>query len=144
MPGAPFLFGGASSLSQGLSLPDRVMSSQLRVLCKQHPSLVVELSKPLLEFSGTVSNIQTKEDLFIHVVRRYLHVPETFPPSPNCPLVLFPPGNLNSFLNSLSFPEPARLHVHLGCCATKRGGANNYVPWISYRAGPWNSRRSTQ
>ncbi|KAG8145724.1 putative Protein KIAA0415-like protein [Naja naja] len=46
----------------------RVMSSQLQVLCKQHPSLVVELSKPLLEFSGTVSNIQTKEDLFIHVV----------------------------------------------------------------------------
>ncbi|KAL7979280.1 hypothetical protein Chor_015304 [Crotalus horridus] len=45
-----------------------VMGSQLRVLCKQHPSLVVELSKPLLEFSGTVSNIQTKEDLFIHVV----------------------------------------------------------------------------
>uniref|UniRef100_A0A670YIW3 Adaptor related protein complex 5 subunit zeta 1 n=1 Tax=Pseudonaja textilis TaxID=8673 RepID=A0A670YIW3_PSETE len=46
----------------------RVMSSQLQALCKQHPSLVVELSKPLLEFSGTVSNIQTKEDLFIHVV----------------------------------------------------------------------------
>ncbi|KAM6424332.1 AP-5 complex subunit zeta-1 isoform 2-T2 [Liasis olivaceus] len=46
----------------------RVMSSQLQVLCRQHPSSVMDLSKQLLEFSGTVSNIQTKEDLFTHVV----------------------------------------------------------------------------
>ncbi|KAH0631990.1 hypothetical protein JD844_019961 [Phrynosoma platyrhinos] len=46
----------------------RVMSSQLPVICKLHPSLVVELSKPLLEFSGTVTNIQNKEDIFTHVV----------------------------------------------------------------------------
>ncbi|XP_033023287.1 AP-5 complex subunit zeta-1 [Lacerta agilis] len=46
----------------------RVMSSQLSVLCKLHPSLVVELSQQLLEFSGTVTNIQTKEDLYTDVV----------------------------------------------------------------------------
>ncbi|XP_062999327.1 AP-5 complex subunit zeta-1 [Elgaria multicarinata webbii] len=46
----------------------RVMSSQLPCLCRRHPSLVAELSKPLLEFSGTVTNIQSKEDIFTHVV----------------------------------------------------------------------------
>ncbi|XP_036597134.1 AP-5 complex subunit zeta-1 isoform X2 [Trichosurus vulpecula] len=46
----------------------RVMSSQLLVLCKLHPSLVVELSKELLEFTGTISNIHSKEDIFTNVV----------------------------------------------------------------------------
>ncbi|XP_060116802.1 AP-5 complex subunit zeta-1 [Heteronotia binoei] len=46
----------------------QVMGAQLPVLCKRHPSLVVELSKPLLEFSGTVTNIQNKEGIFTHVV----------------------------------------------------------------------------
>ncbi|XP_043828021.1 AP-5 complex subunit zeta-1 isoform X3 [Dromiciops gliroides] len=46
----------------------RVMSSQLLVLCKLHPSLVVELSKELLEFTGTISNIYSKENIFTNVV----------------------------------------------------------------------------
>ncbi|XP_074137314.1 AP-5 complex subunit zeta-1 isoform X2 [Sminthopsis crassicaudata] len=46
----------------------RVMSSQLLVLCKLHPSLVVELSKELLEFTGTISNIHSKENIFTNVV----------------------------------------------------------------------------
>ncbi|KAL8175109.1 UNVERIFIED_CONTAM: AP-5 complex subunit zeta-1 [Gekko kuhli] len=46
----------------------QVMGAQLPILCKQHPSLVVELAKPLLEFSGTVTNIQSKEGIFTHVV----------------------------------------------------------------------------
>ncbi|NXU73282.1 AP5Z1 protein, partial [Oreotrochilus melanogaster] len=46
----------------------RVLSSQLVVLCKLHPALIVELSSEILEFSGTVSNIQDKEALFIHLV----------------------------------------------------------------------------
>ncbi|XP_048351219.1 AP-5 complex subunit zeta-1 [Sphaerodactylus townsendi] len=46
----------------------QVMGAQLPVLCKRHPSLVVELSSPLMEFSGTVTNIQTKEGIFTHVV----------------------------------------------------------------------------
>lgn len=49
--------------------PGRVMSSHLPALCMRHPSLVVELSKELVEFSGTVTNIESKEDIFTHVVR---------------------------------------------------------------------------
>ncbi|KAM9261428.1 AP-5 complex subunit zeta-1 isoform 2-T2 [Cariama cristata] len=46
----------------------RVLSSQLVMLCKLHPALIVELSTEILEFSGTVSNIQNKETIFTHVV----------------------------------------------------------------------------
>lgn len=46
----------------------RVFSSQLMVLCKRHPALIVEQSKELLDFCGTVSNIKNKEGFFIHVV----------------------------------------------------------------------------
>lgn len=46
----------------------RVFSSQLLVLCKLHPSVIVEQSKELLEFCGTVTNIQSKEDFFTHIV----------------------------------------------------------------------------
>ncbi|NXO58554.1 AP5Z1 protein, partial [Aramus guarauna] len=46
----------------------RVLGSQLVMLCKLHPALVVELSTEILEFSGTVSNIQNKEAIFTHVV----------------------------------------------------------------------------
>ncbi|XP_030067012.1 AP-5 complex subunit zeta-1 [Microcaecilia unicolor] len=46
----------------------RVMSSQLLSLCKLHPSVIVEQSKELLEFSGTVTNIQNKETFFTYVV----------------------------------------------------------------------------
>uniref|UniRef100_A0A8C0FDV0 Adaptor related protein complex 5 subunit zeta 1 n=1 Tax=Bubo bubo TaxID=30461 RepID=A0A8C0FDV0_BUBBB len=35
----------------------RVLSSQLVVLCKLHPALVVELSTEILEFSGTVTHL---------------------------------------------------------------------------------------
>ncbi|XP_072337054.1 AP-5 complex subunit zeta-1 isoform X2 [Scyliorhinus torazame] len=46
----------------------RVFSSQLRVLCKQYPPLIVEQSKELLEFCGAVCNIINKENFFTHVV----------------------------------------------------------------------------
>ncbi|XP_009991986.1 PREDICTED: AP-5 complex subunit zeta-1 [Chaetura pelagica] len=46
----------------------RVLSSQLVVLCKLHPALIVEQSTEILEFSGTVSNVQNKEVIFTHMV----------------------------------------------------------------------------
>ncbi|XP_074866578.1 AP-5 complex subunit zeta-1 [Carettochelys insculpta] len=46
----------------------RVLGSQLVRLCKLHPSLVTQLCKELLEFSGTVSNIRNKEEIFTSVV----------------------------------------------------------------------------
>ncbi|NWX17958.1 AP5Z1 protein, partial [Aegotheles bennettii] len=46
----------------------RVLSLQLVMLCKLHPALIVELSTEILEFSGTVSNIQNKEAIFTHLV----------------------------------------------------------------------------
>ncbi|XP_043945428.1 AP-5 complex subunit zeta-1 [Protopterus annectens] len=46
----------------------RVFSSQLLVLCKLHPFVIVEQSKELLEFCGTVTNIQSKENFFTHIV----------------------------------------------------------------------------
>lgn len=46
----------------------RVLSSQLLVLCKLKPSLVVELSRELLEFVGSVSSIRNRASMFTCVV----------------------------------------------------------------------------
>ncbi|XP_029333759.1 AP-5 complex subunit zeta-1 isoform X2 [Mus caroli] len=45
-----------------------VLSSQLLVLCKLKPSLVVELSRELLEFVGSVSSIHSRASVFTCVV----------------------------------------------------------------------------
>ncbi|XP_014726035.1 PREDICTED: AP-5 complex subunit zeta-1 isoform X2 [Sturnus vulgaris] len=55
----------------------RVLGSQLAVLCRLRPALVVELSTEILEFSGAVSNIQSKEAIFTHMawaIGEYLSV----------------------------------------------------------------------
>lgn len=52
------------------SLSSRVLSSQLVMLCKLHPALILEVSKEILEFTGTVSNIQNMEPIFTHMVSR--------------------------------------------------------------------------
>ncbi|KAM9291234.1 AP-5 complex subunit zeta-1 isoform 2-T2 [Morus bassanus] len=70
----------------------RVLSSQLVMLCRLRPALVVELSKEILEFSGTVSNIQNKEAIFSHVS---VHVPvqdEDICAEPCCHLCLLRRG----------------------------------------------------
>ena len=46
----------------------RVMSSQFLVLCKRHPSLVVELAKELLEFVGSGSGVRGGGHMLTSVV----------------------------------------------------------------------------
>ncbi|XP_041634490.1 AP-5 complex subunit zeta-1 isoform X2 [Cheilinus undulatus] len=46
----------------------RVFSSHLLRLCKLHPSLVVDQSHELLEFSGATANVYSKEEVYTHVV----------------------------------------------------------------------------
>ncbi|NXF16725.1 AP5Z1 protein, partial [Rhodinocichla rosea] len=45
----------------------RVLGSNLAMLCGLRPALVVELSTEILEFSGAVSNIHSKEAIFTHM-----------------------------------------------------------------------------
>ncbi|KAM9390860.1 AP-5 complex subunit zeta-1 [Salvelinus alpinus] len=59
------LFHSHCPLAVSLS---RVFSHHLLKLCKIHPSLVVDQSRELLEFAGTTTNINSKEDLYTHVV----------------------------------------------------------------------------
>ncbi|NXO29030.1 AP5Z1 protein, partial [Cisticola juncidis] len=46
----------------------RVLGSQLAVLCGLRPALLLDLSSEILEFSGAVSNLQSKEPIFTHMV----------------------------------------------------------------------------
>ncbi|XP_036408576.1 AP-5 complex subunit zeta-1 isoform X1 [Megalops cyprinoides] len=46
----------------------RVFGTHLLVLCKLHPSLIVDQSRELLDFAGTTANIYSKEDLYTHMV----------------------------------------------------------------------------
>lgn len=57
-----------NTASQGPRFPHRVLSSQLLVLCKMKPSLLVELSRELLEFVGSVSSIRSRTSMFTSVV----------------------------------------------------------------------------
>lgn len=45
-----------------------MFSRHLLLLCKLHPSLVVDQSHELLEFAGTTANVYSKEEIYTHVV----------------------------------------------------------------------------
>uniref|UniRef100_A0AAY4BUM4 AP-5 complex subunit zeta-1 n=1 Tax=Denticeps clupeoides TaxID=299321 RepID=A0AAY4BUM4_9TELE len=46
----------------------RVFSAHIRTLCKLHPSLLIDQSRELLDFAGSVSNISSKKELYTSVV----------------------------------------------------------------------------
>ncbi|MFT7798047.1 AP-5 complex subunit zeta-1 isoform X1, partial [Arapaima gigas] len=46
----------------------RVFSFHLLVLCKLHPSLIMDLSRELLDFASSTTNIYQKEELYTHLV----------------------------------------------------------------------------
>ncbi|KAL6103280.1 ap5z1 [Pungitius sinensis] len=46
----------------------RVFSRHLLLLCKLHPSVVVDQSHELLEFAGATANVYSKEEIYTHVV----------------------------------------------------------------------------
>lgn len=51
------------------SSPGSVLSSQFLALCEQHPALVVELARELLEFAGSASSTRSGGVMLTSVVR---------------------------------------------------------------------------
>lgn len=64
----------------------RVLSSQFLVLCRLKPSLVVELTRELLEVVGSVSGIRSRAGMFTCVVSQ--QPPSHRPRKPWCVLTL--------------------------------------------------------
>lgn len=95
------------------SLCSRVLGSQLAVLCSLRPALVVELSTEILEFSGAVSNIQSKEAIFTHMVSRLLQLHSAALPSLSSSLLAL--ANLIFYsLKIIAFPFPCALAPGVG------------------------------
>lgn len=73
----------------------RVFSTHLCALCKHRPTLIVDLSRELLDFAGSTTNIYSKEELYTNVVwliGEYLSVAH----DPRCSVEL-----ITSFFESL-------------------------------------------
>lgn len=57
----------------------RLLSERLVQLCQKYPNLIVKYQQDIMDFISGLKNLgPTKEDFFVHLVRRIHHLLNTF------------------------------------------------------------------